>query len=86
MNTSDIFQHVSLLTLEAMPYLVRLNREPTVEDLDAALGASYRRLESQLPFDEVCELYCDLDTRWTTYREALRERLAARSEKWEALP
>ena len=86
MNTSDIFQHVSLLTLEAMPYLTRLNCEPTVEDLDAALGAGYRRLESQLPFDEVCDLYCDLDTRWTTYREALRERLAARSEKWEALP
>lgn len=86
MNTPDVFQHVSLLTLEAMPYLVRLNREPTVEDLDAALGAGYRRLESQLPFDEVCDLYCDLDTRWTTYREALRERLAARSEKWEVLP
>lgn len=74
MNTPDVFQHVSLLTLEAMPYLTRLNREPTVEDLDAALGAGYRRLESQLPFDEVCDLYCDLDTRWTTYREALRER------------
>ena len=81
MNTSDIFQHVSLLTLEAMPYLTRLNREPTVEDLDAALGAGYRRLESQLPFDEVCDLYCDLDARWDTYREALRERLVARSEK-----
>ena len=64
-----------------MPYLVRLNRTPTVEDLDAALGAGYRRLESQLPFDEVCDLYCDLDTRWDTYREALRERLVARSEK-----
>lgn len=74
MNTSDIFQHVSLLTLEAMPYLTRLNREPTVEDLDAALGAGYRRLESQLPFDEVCDLYCDLDTRWDIYREALRQR------------
>lgn len=81
MNTSDIFQHVSLLTLEAMPYLTRLNREPTLEDLDAALSAGYRRLESQLPFDEVCDLYCDLDTRWTTYRDALRERLVARSEK-----
>jgi len=82
MNTSDIFQHVSLLTLEAMPYLVRLNREPTVEDLDAALGAGYRRLESQLPFDEVCALYCDLDTRWTTYRDALRERFGTRSDEF----
>ena len=81
MNTSDIFQHVSLLTLEAMPYLTRLNREPTVEDLDAALGAGYRRLESQLPFDEVCDLYCDLDARWDTYREALRERFGTRSDE-----
>lgn len=81
MNTSDIFQHVSLLTLEAMPYLTRLNRTPTVEDLDAALGAGYRRLESQLPFDEVCDLYCDLDTRWTTYRDALRERFETRSDE-----
>ena len=81
MNTPDVFQHVSLLTLEAMPYLTRLNRTPTVEDLDAALGAGYRRLESQLPFDEVCELYCDLDTRWDTYREALRERFGTRSDE-----
>jgi hypothetical protein len=84
MNTPEL--HVALVAIEAMPYLTRLNREPTIKDLDAALGAGYRRLESQLPFDEVCDLYCDLDTRWDIYREALRERLAARSEKWEALP
>ena len=79
MNTPEL--HVALVSIEAMPYLTHLNRTPTVKDLDAALGAGYRRLESQLPFDEVCDLYCDLDTRWDTYREALRERLSARSEK-----
>jgi hypothetical protein len=79
MNTPDL--HVALVAIEAMPYLTRLDREPTVDDFDAALGAGYRRLESQLPFDEVCELYGDLDTRWETYREALRERFATRSEK-----
>lgn len=72
MNTPEL--HVALVAIEAMPYLTRLNREPTIKDLDAALGAGYRRLESQLPFDEVCDLYCDLDTRWDIYREALRER------------
>ena len=80
MNTPEL--HVALVAIVAMPYLTRLNREPTVEDLDAALGAGYRRLESQLPFDEVCDLYCDLDARWTTYRDALRERLVARSEEF----
>lgn len=80
MNTPEL--HVALVAIEAMPYLTRLNREPTVEDLDAALGAGYRRLESQLPFDEVCELYGDLDTRWTTYRDALRERFETRSEEF----
>jgi hypothetical protein len=74
-NTPEL--HVALVAIEAMPYLAHLNREPTVSDLDAALGAGYRRLESQLPFDEVCELYGDLDTRWEIYREALRERFAA---------
>jgi hypothetical protein len=83
-NTSDL--HVALIAIEAMPHLTRLDREPTVDDLDAALGAGYRRLESRLPFDEVCDLYCDLDTRWETYREALRERLVARSKKREVLP
>ena len=80
MQTTDL--HVSLVTLEAMPYLTRLNRAPTADDYDSAIGAGYRRLESQLPFDEVCELYGDLDTRWTTYRDALRERFETRSEEF----
>jgi hypothetical protein len=84
MNTPDL--HVALVAIEAMPYLTRFNREPTVDDLDAALGAGYRRLESQLPFDEASDVYCDLDARWETYREALRERLVARSKKREVLP
>lgn len=68
--------HIELVTLEAMPYLTRY-REPTIKDLDSALGAGYRRLASQLPFDEVCDIYCDLDARWDTYRNALRDRFAA---------
>lgn len=79
MNTSDL--HVRLLTLYAVPSLSRLTRSPTDDELDAALGAGYRALEGKLPFDECCDLYCDLDARWDTYREALRERLVARSEK-----
>lgn len=69
--------HIELLTLEAMPHLVRLARTPTLEDFDDALGVGYRRLEGQLPFDEASELYCDLDARWNTYRNALRDRFAA---------
>jgi hypothetical protein len=79
-NTSDL--HIALVVIEAMPYLTRLNREPTVDDLDAALGAGYRRLESQLPLDEASDVYCDLDARWETYREALRERFATRSDEF----
>lgn len=69
--------HIELLTLEAMPHLVRLARTPTLEDFDDALGVGYRRLESRLPFDEASELYCDLDCRWEAYRNALRDRFAA---------
>jgi hypothetical protein len=74
MQTTDL--HVSLVTLEAMPYLTRLNRAPTADDYDSAIGAGYRRLESQLPFDEVCDLYCDLDARWSVYLDAVRLRYA----------
>lgn len=67
---------IPLLTIEAMPHLTRLTREPTIEDFDSALGAGYRALESKLPFDEACDLYCDLDARWDAYRDTLRARFA----------
>lgn len=66
--------NTKLLTLAAMPYLSRINRAPTVEDFDDALGAGYRVLEAQLPFEEACDLYCDLDAHWETYRTALENR------------
>jgi len=74
MQPTDL--HVNLLALEAMPYLTRLNRAPTADDYDSAIGAGYRRLEAQLPFDEVADLYCDLDARWGVYLDAVRARYA----------
>jgi hypothetical protein len=74
MQITDL--HVNLVTLEALPYLTRLNRAPTADDYDSAIGAGYRKLEAHLPFDEASDLYCDLDARWGVYLDAVRARYA----------
>jgi hypothetical protein len=70
---------ISILTIQAMPYLSRLGRKPKTEDYDDALGAAYRDLEAELPFEDASELYCDLDARWKIYRRELKKRYGARS-------
>lgn len=69
---------VALLTLEALPYLPTLPHDLTDDECDTALGLAFQRLQSQLPFDEACDLYCDLDMRFPEYIDALRDRFAAR--------
>jgi len=81
MQASDL--NIKLLTLEAMPYLTHLEREPTADDFDTAIGIGYRSLEAQLPFDEVSDLYCDLDARWSDYVSALREAHAIAIQKMD---